>query len=565
MNLKELNFIKTIALFFIMATLSSPLFAAEKRKAVKSDEPSYVAEKDNMRTFFDALSANLEKSIIVSPLASKKRITGNFDMAKPQALLRRVAIKLGLIWYDDGQAIYVYDASEMKNVVVTLKNISVTTLKSFLQSSGLYDSRYPMRSDGISKTFYLSGPPVYIKLVNETAAFLDGKEEIVSSDNTLNVIPLYNTFVDDRTYRYRDETLIIPGIATIIRQLMEREQKTAKSVMAYTPQDNNAVNENSTQGNPLPTVFPQALGMPVPLLPPANSETWQNSKTERVVIIASPQNNSLLVRGDPYQVSNVRQLVAALDIPRRHVEMSVWIVDLQKEAFDQLGVSWNGSFNMGNQFGVSFNGGGTSTVDGASFMASVMALVQKNKANIVSRPMILTQENVPAVFDNNRTFYTRLIGERTSNLEHVTYGTSLNVLPRFTEQNEIELLLSVEDGNQLNNDQPGEHLPEVGRTNINTIARVPKGKSLLIGGYTRVENSETESGVPGLKNLPWIGGLFRTQSARTSEMVRVFLIQPKEISAKNAINGTQFIDDIRGKPATGELFDWMENFLDGKV
>ena len=244
--------------------------------------------------------------------------------------------------------------------------------------------------------------------------------------------------------------------------------------------------------------------------------------------------------------------------------MSVWIVDLQKDAFDQLGVSWNGTFNMGNQVGVSFNGGGTSTVDGASFMASVMALVQKNKANIVSRPMILTQENVPAVFDNNRTFYTRLIGERTSNLEHVTYGTSLNVLPRFTEQNEVELLLSVEDGNQLNDGQAGEHLPEVGRTNINTIARVPKGKSLLIGGYTRVENSETESGIPGLKDLPWIGGLFRTQSARTSEMVRVFLIQPKEISAKNAFSSTSFIGDIRGKPATGELFDWMENFLDGK-
>ncbi len=47
--------------------------------------------------------------------------------------------------------------------------------------------------------------------------------------------------------------------------------------------------------------------------------------------------------------------------------------------------------------------------------------------------VLLTQENVPAIFDNNRTFYTKLIGERNVALEHVTYGTMIRVLPVFPQ------------------------------------------------------------------------------------------------------------------------------------
>lgn len=68
-----------------------------------------------------------------------------------------------------------------------------------------------------------------------------------------------------------------------------------------------------------------------------------------------------------------------------------------------------------------------------------MALAKKHRANIVSRPIILTQENVPAIFDNNRTFYTRLLDERSVELREVTYGTMISVLPRFSGDDEVEM------------------------------------------------------------------------------------------------------------------------------
>ncbi len=68
------------------------------------------------------------------------------------------------------------------------------------------------------------------------------------------------------------------------------------------------------------------------------------------------------------------------------------------------------------------------------------------QATVVSRPVLLTQKNVPAILDNNRTFYTKLIGERNVALEHVNIRNTIRVLPRFSADGQIEMSLDIEDG-----------------------------------------------------------------------------------------------------------------------
>lgn len=196
------------------------------------------------------------------------------------------------------------------------------------------------------------------------------------------------------------------------------------------------------------------------------------------------------------------------------MELALWIVDLQKDDLDRLGVNWQGSLSLGSQFGAGFNSGihvpAIASVEGTQFVASIMALARDNRAQIVSRPVLLTQENTPAMFDNSRTFYTPLIAERAVELQHVTYGTLIHMLPRFTTADEVELSLNIEDGNEVAQADGAldSALPTVGRTKISTVARVPKGKSLLIGGYTRGESGNQLEKIPVLGDLPFIGGFF---------------------------------------------------------
>lgn len=90
--------------------------------------------------------------------------------------------------------------------------------------------------------------------------------------------------------------------------------------------------------------------------------------------------------------------------------------------------------------------------------------------------MILTQENILALFDNNTSFYARLQGERVASLEKVTYyGTMISVLLRVSASRSVEMEINIEDRG-LSRDSSGNTadvggLPQVNRSSINTPSR----------------------------------------------------------------------------------------------
>ncbi|TKI05087.1 type III secretion system outer membrane ring subunit SctC [Martelella alba] len=547
------------------AILAAPAAAQPPSGGATTDTEGYIANKDGLKTFFDALSSRFGKPVIVSKAAGRKQISGEFDFSNPQALLERISQQLGLIWYNDGQAIYVYDAGEMRNAVMSLRNTSFSALSNFLHNSRLYDKRFPLRGDDNSGTFYVSGPPVYVDLVLNTAKFMDEQPGMPGDAEKTAVIRLHNTFVGDRVYNIRGEKVTIPGIATVIEQLLYGNGKNGREIM---PQVQN-LGHDAVSAPPMPDFTGENLSASAAAYQPRSSlaeALRAGAGAGNINVIANPDTNSLLVKGNPRQVQLVTNLVAALDTPKRHVELSLWIVDLQKEDLDQLGIDWQGQLNMGDRFGATFNQGSYSTLDGARFVASIQALSQKKRANIVSRPVVLTQENVPAIFDNNRTFYTQLIGERSVDLQHVTYGTMVSVLPRFSADGQIEMLLNIEDGNEVpSNDVSAETLlPKVGRTHISTVARVPKGKSLLVGGYTRDETSGKTGHIPVLGKMPLLGGLFRYNQDSQSNTVRIFLIQPREISEPLPTDAGNFAHDFIAARRETHLADWSRNYLESQ-
>lgn len=491
----------------------------------QSDTYDFEAREQSARTFFSEFAGSLGKPVIVSKAVAAKRISGTFDLRTPQQTFERVAAQMGLIWYSDGQAIYLYDAPEIKSSMTSLQTLTVARLQAFLTRSGLYDSRYPLRHDGL-RTFHVSGPPMYVDLVVQAAGLMDNqRSELLLGKQQIGVVQVRNTFVSDRKYELRDDKVTIPGLATVIEELLRGEKRELEPLVAQAA---------APRQQGLMPAFPLEglASQPSEQDPTAPRILARDAAAGNIRVVAYPDTNSLLVKGLPEQVRFIENLVGALDTPKRHVELSLWIIDLHKDELNQLGINWQGTVNSGGKFSASLNAGSATTLDGASFVTQVMALERTNRANVVSRPVILTQENVPAIFDNNRTFYAPLVGERSVDLQHVTYGTLVSVLPRFAHSDEVEMSLNIEDGNEVERPdqgtQPGT-LPTVGRTRISTVARVPQGKSLLVGGFTRDDSSEQVGRVPVLGSIPWVGRLFSYRQSRSANTVRVFLIQPKEI------------------------------------
>lgn len=545
----------------------SPARAAE---SVQTPANGYVAKNESLRSFFDAMAAQLKKPVIVSKVAARKQISGNFDFSNPQALMENLSLQLGLIWYHDGQAIYVYGASEIRNAVISLRTMSLVSFNDFLHRSGLYDKRYPLRGDGHNGTFYVSGPPVFVDLVVNTANLIDKQNDGIELGlQKIGVVRLNNTFVSDRVYVLRDQKIVIPGMATVIEKLLENEGNPLQR-----PSGGESVSSRPPTGrSDIPSM--PAFSRNAEAVAPTHTKgialadaLQQYAPASDIKVIAYPDTNSLLIKGTSDQVRFIEQLAGALDVAKRHVELSLWIIDVNREDLEQVGVTWSGSAAIGKTFGVTLNQPGSiSTLDGHRFIASIKALEQKNKATVVSRPVVLTQENIPAIFDNNRTFYAKLIGERNSSLENVTYGTLVSVLPRFSADGQIEMSLNIEDGREARTpDSAAEALPEVGRTQISTVARVPKDKSLLIGGYTRDVSTGEKTKVPFLGDLPLIGGLFRYSSESKSNTVRIFLIQPREIIEPLAQDANDFAASLAKKGGVDlesiPLHKWVRSYLD---
>lgn len=539
--MKRLQIRKDSSILIFFVFLNFILLSSSKAASEQSIESGYIAKNETIRGVFDALSSVINKPIVVSQLAVKKKITGDFDLKYPLDTLRDITQQLNLMWYDNGQVIYICDALEMRNTVITLHNTTIQEIKNFLKDSGLYDERYPLRFGSNNRLFYISGPPVYVETIVNTTQFLDEATIGFDGREKIAIVPLYNTFVEDRHYQYRFNDIIIPGMASIINKLMDASSNNISKLKNYTLKKNqdDLVNQNN------------------------NSSLIEDLSLNKgtVSIISNPGNNSLLIKGNREQVNYLRKIVEQLDITKRHIELSVWIIDIEKKALDQLGIKWRGGANIGQKLGISINAT-TSTIDGASFMADIFALTRNEKANIVSRPMVLTQENIPAIFDNNRTFYTKLIGERATDLKNVTYGTAISVLPRFTTNNQIEMMITVEDGSR--GGQITDQLPEIGRTNISTIARVPQNKSLLIGGYTRDEHRNIEEKIPLLGDIPYLGSLFRYNIEKKDSLVRVFLIQPKEIINPLSTSAENIAKKVIEDKFDNKLEDWMSNFLSNR-
>lgn len=527
----------------------------------------HIARNESLYGFFNVLSARLGKPVIVSKLASRKTVSGDFDLTHPQALLEKLTSQLGLIWYSDGQGIYIYNDSELRNAVVSLQRVTLAEFIKFFQNSGLYDPRYPLHGEANNDIFYVSGPPVFVDLVVKSASIMSQKNNDIDLGlQKIGIIHLKNTFVDDRSYHLRNQNIVIPGITTVIKKLLQDENQSLPNSLrdfsASQPADAMSMPEFPTPAQVKPLkIAEEKEGA-------AREDT--NQLADKIKVIAYPDTNSLLVKGTAGQVSFIEKLVRTLDVAKRHIELTLWIIDLDKGDLSQLGTSWGGGMNLGDKITLSLNtAGAMSTLDSGRFLVSLQALERNKKATVISRPIVLTQENIPAIFDNNRTFYAKLIGERDVKLEHVTYGTLISVIPRISSDGEIEMSLNIEDGQQTSNNASADTdgLPEVGRTNISTVARVPEGKSLLIGGYTRNASIDNIQKIPLLGDIPLLGRIFKYNETNKSNTVRVFLIQPKVISTPLSPNADNMVDKLSQQAGITDdsLQKFVQSYINRKI
>jgi len=275
---------------------------------------------------------------------------------------------------------------------------------------------------------------------------------------------------------------------------------------------------------------------------------------QQAFIQADARLNAVIIRDIDEKMPYYEEIISILDVPVGLVQIQATIIDVDTDYLHELGVNWR--FRAGDRGDVKTRGGfgadedlspistalalgqglNLATIIGDSaeyFLARIHALETDGKAWILSRPSVLTLDNMEAVLERAETVYVRVPGTYQVDLFDVSVGIVLKVTPHVIEEEEgpkIKLAVKIEDGSFT--DVSVDQIPTTKKTAINTQAMVREKESLLIGGYYQERETEAVSRVPCLGTIPGLGLLFREKKASKVKTERMFLITPTIVTDK---------------------------------
>jgi general secretion pathway protein D len=366
----------------------------------------------------------------------------------------------------------------------------------------------------------------------------------------------------------RNNALIVSA-ATATRLDQVRQLVKELDVAPQDGGDIHVVHLKNAQAKDLAVTLRAALGA-------AASNTSSNSSANATkgaapatstggMIQADEATNSLIISAPAPQMRELRTIIDQLDGRRAQVFVEGLIAEVSAEKAAEFGIQWQGPLgNAGSGtiglLGTNFNSGGNNIIALATGAASgqvapgaglnVGAVTRQNgvyvlgflgrflqengDANILSTPTLLTLDNQEAkiVIGQNVPFVT---GQYTNNnassgtvnpfqtIERKDVGLTLKVKPQISESGVIKLDIFQEVSNVSDTSSAGLI---TNKRSIESSVLVDSGQIVVLGGLLQDTFGNTQQGVPGLSDIPVLGGLFKYEARKRKKTNLMVFIRP---------------------------------------
>lgn len=283
-----------------------------------------------------------------------------------------------------------------------------------------------------------------------------------------------------------------------------------------------------------------------------------------ISIVADEDRNQILVKAPARQQAEIEQIIKRLDErrPQVYVEAQIvainttdnfdWTVETQINAgqfllFSSFGLTAPGTAPAGGQAAQGVRTvptgrtGLTSAVIKSDYLPYVLnTLATKTDSKIISNPRILVNDNETADLRSEREepFATTTQGTATTTTGQggvATAGTSLSVTPRISKGGYISLNYEIELSDFVGTPVAGLQ-PPTQREQYTSSVTIPSDSTIIVGGFNLTRKSETDAGIPILKDIPIIGMLFKNLSVTDRKTTIFVFITPKIMTDPNFID-----------------------------
>ncbi|WP_373962918.1 secretin N-terminal domain-containing protein [Kosakonia sacchari] len=447
---------------------------------LNSSEFSYQNTPAPLNKVLEDFAHAFSLRLVIDPKISSE-VKNKLRANTAQQFIERLALEYNLQWFIFEDKLYVSSKTDQHSLKIKVSGESIDSLKKALTDIGLLDKRFGWGELPESAEILVSGPTEYVNLIKMFAEQPDTSKNKGGAFETM-FFPLRFAEAADIRVEYQNELITIPGVGTILSELLDANKSSPQLQRYNYPAALEAGESKNPFNNRLGASF-SALTDRISLAPalPASSD-------DKPKIVVSTRSNAILIQDNPAKRSEYAQLIEKLDVPLRSVAIDTLVIDVDNRQVLNTGMQEKRLSRRGSVYDEVINGNKSvlNAQEMKKFQDEIQRIVEQGGASLTARPSLITMENFPAVFNfsnQNRP------ATKDGPLSTASNGAVLQITPRVIASDKQQALqIKVNMYNKGTTPAPEDN-HKTG--NLSTLVTVDEGDSLIIGGLSVHEKKNT--------------------------------------------------------------------------
>jgi len=284
----------------------------------------------------------------------------------------------------------------------------------------------------------------------------------------------------------------------------------------------------------------------------------------RGTFIVDERTNTLIVTDTEQGINNVKRFISIVDKSVEQVLIEARIIEATSTFTEEFGIRWGGMFtdtpNVKFPSTVSIGAAGgpgaanRMIVDlpapsagpgaGGAIGLSLGSLTNflnidlelsaaeiEGLAKVVSTPRVLTTNGGKAEILQGVEvpFITPASGNSPATVSFKQAVLKLEVTPQITANRTVIMAVEIKNDSPTGLTVQGN--PILQTKKVNTNLQVKDGETIVIGGVFSKSDADNEAGVPGVKDVPILGWLFKTKQKLNNKTELLIFLTPKIVNS----------------------------------
>lgn len=287
------------------------------------------------------------------------------------------------------------------------------------------------------------------------------------------------------------------------------------------------------------------------------------------IVNFEPKTNTVIIIDSAHRIEEVQKLLHGIDKAKGQIIVETKILRINTTAAERTGVNWANSLgkdgtsidiarDLNSVFGLptaSKGSAGNLVLSPLQLTGVLRALADGGLASQVSNPTLITEDNEQATISiidrvpiitstttagtstspsivTDQVRYKIDSGDKTIDTDpdkHREIGISMVVTPTLLPDGTIRMKMRPRSAQIIETvvGASGNKYPRVTEAMLESLARVPDGYSLVVGGFYGEAQTSGKTKIPVLGDIPMLNFFFKSKDATKEKTSLVFVVTPK--------------------------------------